>query len=139
METQVEDIIFHRGEPNVYHVILPPSTHSGDLAAEVDRNRIGGNTYVYGAPPELNGGEAFTMLHPGHQLTLNLNLDREQITEDWANKTIWVHGLKDIPPVDTWDYATDDGLGNGFVGLKWNGQVRLAMTVIKKSDGRDRS
>lgn len=30
--------------------------------------------------------------------------------------------LKDIPPVDTWDYATDDGLGNGFVGLKWNGQ-----------------
>lgn len=62
------------------------------------------------------------MLHPGHQLTLNLNLDREQITEDWANKTIWVHGLKDIPPVDTWDYATDDGLGNGFVGLKWNGQ-----------------
>lgn len=104
----------------------------------MDRNKLEGNTYVYGAPPELNGGEAFTMLHPGHQLTLNLNLDREQITEDWANKTIWVHGLKDIPPVDTWDYATDDGLGNGFVGLKWNGQYGW-YDCNKKSDGRDRS
>lgn len=122
VETQVEDIIFHQGEPNVYHVILPPQLIQETWRRKWIEIELEGNTYVYGAPPELNGGEAFTMLHPGHQLTLNLNLDREQITEDWANKTIWVHGLKDIPPVDTWDYATDDGLGNGFVGLKWNGQ-----------------
>lgn len=120
MEDRMENIVFHREEAGTYHVILPPQPIQEPWRKKWIEIELEGNTYIYGAPLELNGGEEFIALKSGQQLTLNLNLDREQITEDWANKTVWVYGLKDIPPVDTWNYATDDGLGHGFVGLKWN-------------------
>lgn len=119
---QIEDIIFHQGKNAVFHAILPPQPILETWRKNWIEIELEGNTYVYGAPDTLSGGETLTELLSGRQLTLSINLDRGQITEDWANKTVWIYGVKDIPPVDKWDYATDDGMGHGFAGLKWNPQ-----------------
>ena len=118
-----EDILFYRAREAVYYVVLPPQTirdawrQNGWIEISV-----GGETFTYRAPRQLEGGEAFTALMPGQQLTLNLKLDKKQPVEDLANKTVWVYGLKDIPATDKWNYAFDvpkDGKHYSTLGLKW--------------------
>lgn len=118
-----EDILFHPTREAVYYVVLPPQTirdawrQQGWIEISV-----GGEIFTYRAPQQLEGGEAFTALMPGQQLTLRLKLDKNQPVDDWANKTVWTYGLKDIPTTDKWGYAFDvpkDGKHYSTLGLKW--------------------
>lgn len=121
-QPEVEDVFFHPSSGGVYYVILPPQPIQ-DIWREgwIDIT-IGQQTYTYKAPLQLNGGDAFTALQPGQQLTLRLKLDKNQPVDDWAGKTMWTYGLKNMPPADEWGYAFSTVKGDkrySTMGLKW--------------------
>lgn len=118
-----EDIFFHRVRETVFYAVLPPQ-----IIRDAWRQQgwieivVGGETFTYRAPAQLEGGEPFHALMSGQQLTLKLKLDKKQPVDDWANKTVWTYGLKDIPGTDQWGYAFDvpkDGKHYSTLGLKW--------------------
>lgn len=67
--------------------------------------QIGGRTLQYKAPEALTNGDAFQRLESGKKVSFTINLNKEEAQDDWSNKTVWVYGLKDMPPVSEWGYA----------------------------------
>ena len=121
-QLEVEDVVFHPSSGGVYYVILPPQPIQ-DIWREgwIDIT-IGQQTYTYKAPLQLNGGDAFTALQPGQQLTLKLKLDKNQPGDGWVGKKVWTYGLKNMPPADEWGYAFSTVKGDkrySTMGLKW--------------------
>lgn len=121
--TPAEDILFHRARGTVFYAVLPPQTIRDAWRQQgwIDI-RVGDETFTYRAPAQLEGGEPFHALMSGQQLTLKLKLDKKQPVDDWADKTVWTYGLKDIPGTDQWGYAFDvpkDGKNYSTLGLKW--------------------
>lgn len=117
-----ENIFFHRACEAVFYAVLPPQTIRDAWRQGWIEIDVGGETFIYQAPRQLGGGEDFTALMPGQQLTLKLKLDKNQPVDDWINKTVWTYGLKDIPATDQWGYAYDvpkDGKHYSTPGLKW--------------------
>lgn len=77
---------------------------------------IKGTTRNIVAPTTLADGTPFTRLEPGKEVTVNLNLSKEDPAE-WANQTKWVYGLHN-PPTSEWGCAYADAQQK-IIGLTW--------------------
>lgn len=117
---QVSSLIFHPEGKGTYSLILPPQPiqeawHNGWIDIQV-----GNQQFTYKAPTHLNDQSRFTALEAGKQVTFHLTIDQQAVEEEWAGKTVWVYGLKDIPSPEGWNYAGHNGAGVGILGLKWD-------------------
>lgn len=106
----METITFQHTSGNSFHAIVcpqpvPASWHSeGWIEIEIGKHKL-----VYKAPEFLNGNIPFKNLEPGKQVTFNITLDKSETggdgdEVDWNNKTCWVYGIKNIPPISQWGY-----------------------------------
>ena len=68
------------------------------------------------APATLADGTPFNRLEPGKEVTLNINLNKED-PAIWVNQTKFVYGLKN-PPLSQWGYAYADDKQK-IIGLTW--------------------
>lgn len=127
----METITFHQVSGSAYHAIVCPQPilaawhNEGWIEIEIGKQKL-----VYKAPEFLNGGIAFENLESGKQITFNITLDKSE-TEgggdevDWRNKTCWVYGLKNIPPLNQWGYYLPPGRDeygnpmNEIFALEW--------------------
>lgn len=123
INSNVQNIIFHSEQNGTFRAIIP-----SQLILESWRKgwidiTLGNQTFTYAAPRYLQDGSEFQSLLPGQRLKLTLKLEKNAPIEDWANKTVWVYGLKDIPNPNIWGYADasyDENLkAYPLVALKW--------------------
>ena len=80
--------------------------------------QIAGRTLQYKAPLALTSGDGFQRLESGKKVSFTINLNKEEAKDDWSNKTVWVYGLKNIPPTSEWGYAYLPP--HEAIGLKWD-------------------
>lgn len=90
---------------------------------------VGKRRFVYRAPELLNGNIPFEKLEAGRQVTFNLTLDKAEAggdgaETDWRNRTSWVYGIKNIPPLNQWGYYLYPKFVNGkpvneIFALEW--------------------
>lgn len=83
----------------------------------------GGKTYNFKAPATLDS-KPFDKLESGKEVTINITLNRKPTEPepqpqlgDFAGKTVWVKGLKNMPDVDTWKKIEPAPVR---YGLKWD-------------------
>lgn len=105
-----ETITFQQVSGTTFQAIVCPQTifpawrNEGWIEIKIGKQKL-----VYKAPETLNGGITFEQLESGKQVTFNITLDKSS-TEgggdevDWRNKTCWVYGVKNIPPINQWGY-----------------------------------
>lgn len=104
-ENQVNVVAMRSGD--VFRAVVAPQELTKEWKEtswiEVE---VGGKTYNFKAPATL-GSQPFTKLESGKEVTINLTLNRKPVEpepqpDDFAGKTVWVKGLKNMPEVDTW-------------------------------------
>ncbi len=124
-ENQVNVVAMRSGD--VFRAVVAPQELTKEWKEtswiEVE---VGGKTYDFQAPSTL-GSQSFTRLEPGKEVTINLTLNRKPVVpepepepqpEDFAGKTVWVKGLKNIPDPSTWKKI--ETVPAPRYGLKWD-------------------
>lgn len=126
----METITFHQVSDSTFHAIACPQpildNWRNDGWIEII---IGQRKLVYKAPKYLNGDIPFNSLESGKQVIFNITLDKSGTggggdEVDWRNKTCWVYGVKNIPPISQWGYYLYPKLENGkpvneIFALEW--------------------
>ncbi len=119
LKGEVENITLHKESGAKFQAIVCPQpvqdTWQKDGWIEI---KIGERQLVYKAPAALEGGQPFNQLESGKQITFNLLLDKsgtggngDEI--DWRNRTCWVYGVKNIPPIEEWGWYIPPKWENG--------------------------
>gem|GEM_PF-342045 len=121
--TEVLPLIGRTETPATYCVIVPPQPIQTPWKKGWIEIEVGGETFTYSAPRQLNDGTAFEALLPGQRLKLTLKLEKNEPVEDWVNQIVWTYGLKDMPAPSTWGYAgasyDSEGKAYPLAALKW--------------------
>ena len=87
---------------------------------------LGGKTYKYKAPATLDS-KSFEKLESGKEVTINITLNRKPVEPepepqpqpgDFAGKTVWVKGLKNMPDPSEWKCI--ETVPAKRYGLKWD-------------------
>lgn len=126
----METVTFHQVSNSTFHAIACPQPilanwrNEGWIEISIGKRKL-----VYKAPQSLNGGIPFNNLESGKQIIFNIVLDKSEIggegdEVDWRNKTCWVYGVKNIPPISQWGYYLYPKLENGkpvneIFALEW--------------------
>lgn len=113
-------LTFHSEGKGSYSLILPPQPIQEAWYNGWIDIQVGDRQFTYKAPTHLNDQSRFIALEAGKQVAFHLTIDQQAVEEEWAGKTVWVYGLKDIPSPEEWNYADHNGAGIGILGLKWD-------------------
>ena len=112
-------ITMHHKGNGVYQAVVCPYKHStlsfGELSPWL-QIVVAGKTFTLKTPPaKLNDGSSFASYQSGKNVTFTFKVNA--LNDDYANKTLWVDGMGNIPDLDNPAWKTI--IGTNLKGLVW--------------------
>ena len=95
----IPEITLKHREGSIFQAILcPQSVHTIDYGLWWLNIKVNGKEYFIKNPPTtFNDGTNFEGFQSGKNVKLNYTLNEKTADPEFAHKTIWVYGLKDMP------------------------------------------